>query len=132
RDESDMAPGDGVCAVAPSGLCTLRAAIQEANAAVGSDAVQFNLPPEGGYVISPASVLPEIVGSLVIDGTTQAGYSGQPLVELDGTNAGSGERPVRQHLPWQHQHDQRPGDPRLRSFRSSWRRRGEDGHPRQR
>ena len=87
-DEADTAPGDGVCAVASSGLCTLRAAVEEANALAGSDTIQFNLPSEGGYVISPSSALLEIVGSLVIDGTTQAGYSGQPLVELDGTNAG--------------------------------------------
>jgi len=87
-DEADTAPGDGVCAVASSGLCTLRAAVEEANALAGSDTIQFNLPSEGGYVISPSSALPEIVGSLVIDGTTQAGYSGQPLVELDGTSAG--------------------------------------------
>ncbi len=31
-DEADTAPGDRVCAVASSGLCTLRAAVEEANA----------------------------------------------------------------------------------------------------
>src|SRR6266542_3168085 len=89
-DESDIAPGDGACAVAPGGPCTLRAAIQEANASSGTDAVRFNVPPSGGYVISPASALPEIVVPLVIDATTQPGYSGQPLMELDGRNVGQG------------------------------------------
>ncbi len=31
-DEPDAAPGDGNCVSAPGGTCTLRAAIQEANA----------------------------------------------------------------------------------------------------
>ena len=87
-DESDVTPGDGLCAIAPDGPCTLRAAIQEANASPGTDAIHFNLPPAGGYVISPASALPAIVDSLVIDATTQPGFSGQPLIELDGRNAG--------------------------------------------
>src|SRR5437773_5930490 len=87
-DESDVTPGDGLCAIAPDGPCTLRAAIQEANASPGTDSIHFNLPPAGGYVISPASALPAIVDSLVIDATTQPGLSGQPLIELDGRNAG--------------------------------------------
>jgi CSLREA domain-containing protein len=38
-DEPDANPGDGTCAGSPSGLCTLRAAIQEANALAGSDTI---------------------------------------------------------------------------------------------
>jgi len=87
-DEGDGAPGDGACAIALDGPCTLRAAIQEANALSGNDTIHFNLPPAGGYVIAPTSALPAMVGSLVIDATTQPGYSGQPLIELDGRNAG--------------------------------------------
>jgi len=44
-DELDTNPGDGVCAAA-SGQCTLRAAIQEANALTGADNVTL---PAGTY-----------------------------------------------------------------------------------
>lgn len=39
-DRSDASPGNGVCATS-SGECTLRAAIQEANAAPGADTIQL-------------------------------------------------------------------------------------------
>ena len=37
-DAPDLHPGDGVCEAAP-GICTLRAAVQEANAHVGADTI---------------------------------------------------------------------------------------------
>jgi hypothetical protein len=37
--------------------------------------------------ITQANALPTIVDSVVIDGTTQSGYSGTPLIELNGANA---------------------------------------------
>ena len=48
-DEVDATPGDGTCATA-GGACTLRAAVQEANATVGLDTV--DLP--AGWVDVPA------------------------------------------------------------------------------
>ena len=39
-DQTDAAPGDGICATA-SGACTLRAAIQEANAFPGPDTIKL-------------------------------------------------------------------------------------------
>jgi CSLREA domain-containing protein len=42
-DAADATPGDGVCATA-SGVCTLRAAIQEANATSGAKTINFALP----------------------------------------------------------------------------------------
>ncbi|MCC6179625.1 MAG: right-handed parallel beta-helix repeat-containing protein [Chloroflexi bacterium] len=48
-DEPDANPGDGVCASAPSGICTLRAAVMEANALPGGDTLQV---PAGTYVLS--------------------------------------------------------------------------------
>ena len=47
-DAVDVAPGDGECATA-SGECTLRAAIQEANALVGADVLAV---PAGRYALS--------------------------------------------------------------------------------
>jgi titin len=52
-DAGDANPGDGACATA-SDVCTLRAAIQEANAHSGSDVIEFDsaivsLSPASGY-----------------------------------------------------------------------------------
>ncbi|MBI2346731.1 MAG: thrombospondin type 3 repeat-containing protein, partial [Deltaproteobacteria bacterium] len=49
-DEPDLAPGDGLCANA-SGICSLRAAIQEANALAGADHICL---PEGVYGLTQA------------------------------------------------------------------------------
>ena len=40
------------------------------------------------FVIKPASDLPPITAPVTIDGTTQPGYAGQPVVELDGESSG--------------------------------------------
>src|SRR5262245_25876067 len=49
-DAVDSKPGDGVCATA-AGVCTLRAAIQEANAHAGKDAITL---PAGSYLLAIA------------------------------------------------------------------------------
>jgi CSLREA domain-containing protein len=51
-DEPDASPGDGVCASTPSGVCTLRAAIMEANALAGADTITL---PAGTYALSRAT-----------------------------------------------------------------------------
>ncbi len=49
-DAVDIVPGDGVCETGPgNGICTLRAAIQEANALAGADTVDL---PTGTYPIA--------------------------------------------------------------------------------
>ncbi|MBL8056888.1 MAG: CSLREA domain-containing protein, partial [Anaerolineales bacterium] len=50
-DAVDAAPGDGVCATAGA-VCTLRAAIQEANALAGSDLIDFAV--SGPFVLTLA------------------------------------------------------------------------------
>src|SRR5687767_2799245 len=47
-DAPDAVPGDAVCATS-AGICTLRAAIQEANALSGQDTISV---PAGTYVLS--------------------------------------------------------------------------------
>jgi len=80
-DASDANPGNGACATAGA-VCTLRAAIQEANAFPGSDQITFDA---AGTIIVPfASDLPVITETLVIDGTTAPGYAGAPVVVLEG------------------------------------------------
>jgi CSLREA domain-containing protein len=64
-DLPDASPGNGVCdAVPPNNTCTLRAAIEEANALPGAD--QIILPPNT-YVLTIVSEL-GITGSLTIIG----------------------------------------------------------------
>lgn len=74
-----------------AGAGSLRQAITDANARIGADVVQFQLPDPGVNTIHLASALPAVTDPLNIDGTSQPGYAGQPLVELDGSSvAGSG------------------------------------------
>ena len=87
--------------------CSLRAAIEQANATPGADTIEFDLPDTendnpvtGAEIISPSSALPTITGAVTIDGYTQPVASENSrstgaidaiiLVELNGLNAGSG------------------------------------------
>ncbi|MBI4468228.1 MAG: hypothetical protein HY650_02790, partial [Acidobacteria bacterium] len=70
-----------------SGPGSLRQAIELANLFPGADVINFNIPGAGVRVIRLSSALPVITGPVFIDGTSQPGYSGVPLIELDGTNA---------------------------------------------
>lgn len=97
-------PGDGACDVAE---CTLREAINAANATAAADAITFNIPAAecagagSVCVIEPLTPLPTVTSSLAIDGYTQPGASintrapssalgtnAQIKIELDGTTAG--------------------------------------------
>jgi hypothetical protein len=69
------------------GAGSLREAILNANATAGKDTITFNIPGAGVKVIALLVSLPEITDPIVIDGTTQPGYAGSPLIELDGTLA---------------------------------------------
>ena len=85
--DSNATDGDGDDG---NGNCTLRAAIQEANAGDGG-VIKFNIPGSGTRTIQPASALPTAAKSLFIDGYSQPGAGpGSILIELDGTNAGAG------------------------------------------
>ena len=45
--------------------------------------------PADAHSINVFSPLPSITSPVVIDGTSQPGYAGRPLIELNGNNAGS-------------------------------------------
>lgn len=87
-DGADAQPFDGICDDG-TGNCTLRAAIEEANTISGDDVIRFNIGGGGPRTIRPQSPLPAIKEAMTIDGTSQPGYSGAPLVELSGLNAGA-------------------------------------------
>jgi CSLREA domain-containing protein len=82
-NNADAAVGNGVCAT-PQGECTLRAAIQEANVTAAPDNIYFAIG-SGAKTIAVPSGLPTITQPVVIDGSTQPGFAGAPLIELDGT-----------------------------------------------
>jgi CSLREA domain-containing protein len=96
-DTFDPFPGDGICGYPfwPYYLpCTLRAAIQEANAtATSPTTINFNIAtfPQGTVpTITPGSALPAIVRPVSIDGTTQGWLGGPHRVEINGVNVRGG------------------------------------------
>jgi hypothetical protein len=84
-NDSDANTADDLCDtdLATSGnQCSLRAAIEQANATAGTDTIAFNIPGIGVQTIF--TVLPTITDPVIIDGTTQPGYAGVPLIQLKG------------------------------------------------
>jgi len=84
-DTGDPTP-DGVCDDG-AGNCTLREAIQEANALEGTQTINFSIGT-GPHTITPGTALPGITDPVVIDGTTQNCSPGsKPCIELNGSIA---------------------------------------------
>ena len=77
---------DGVCNAAN---CTLREAINAANSNPGADSIHFTIG-SGARTISVTSALPTITDPVTIDGTTQPGFAGTPIIVLNGASAGTG------------------------------------------
>jgi parallel beta-helix repeat protein len=69
-----------------SGLGSFRQAIVAANAVPGTDTIDFNIAPGGSQTITLLSELPTIIDPAVIDGTTQPGFAGTPIIELNGSS----------------------------------------------
>jgi titin len=68
------------------GAGSLRQAILDANATPGSNEIDFAIGGGGAQTIRPNIALPEVTNTVVIDGTTQPGFAGSPLIDLDGAN----------------------------------------------
>jgi len=108
-DGADAVPGDGICETAVgNGVCTLRAAIQEANALPGPDMVTImttstiSMTSGAGILISDdlivqsgnpgtAFISGQLAGSSPIFAISGSGYPDVRLVALDLRNARSGE-----------------------------------------
>lgn len=104
-DLPDFSGGTGICDTDANFLngfqCSLRAAIQTANANAGEDSIIFDIGL-GVKTITPASLLPEITDRVTIDGFTQMTSSirgtevpchdllNHPCIELNGASAGVG------------------------------------------
>jgi len=100
NDGSDVNTADNICETAASGECTLRAAIEQANAIAGADTINFNIAPFNDSVktIAPVSPLPGISDIVILNGYSQPNSSANTLttsdnavilIELNGTNAGA-------------------------------------------
>ncbi len=91
--QTQFAITDGVFVVdtaADSGPGSLRQAILDANSAAGLGVtIDFAIPGAGVQTIEPITPLPPITSSVLIDGTTQPGFAGTPLIEV-GSGSGSG------------------------------------------
>ncbi len=66
-----------------SGAGSFRQAIIDANSNAGADTITFNIS-SGYQTINLTSLLPQITGTVTIDATTQTGYAGAPLIEING------------------------------------------------
>ncbi|MEM8499380.1 MAG: LamG-like jellyroll fold domain-containing protein [Pseudomonadota bacterium] len=81
---------------ADSGAGSLRQAILDANANGGADTINFSIGAGGAQTITLASNLPVIADTVTLDATTQLGYVGTPLIEVNangnfvGFNLGAG------------------------------------------
>ncbi len=79
-----------VTSIADSGPGSLRQAILDSNAATGgTNTIDFAIPGTGIQTIAPLTPLPPITASLLIDATTQPGFTGTPLIALSGESSGS-------------------------------------------
>src|SRR5262245_4202689 len=72
-----------------SGAGSLRQAIMDAGSGgPGPHEIHFDIPGSGVHTITPATGYPtiSITGGLTIDGTTQPGYAGSPLIAVSCAN----------------------------------------------
>ena len=70
---------------------TLRYAIDQANALAPNTPVTIDFAiGTGQQTISLLQPLPTLANPITIDGTTQPGYAGKPLIQVDGSQAGAG------------------------------------------
>lgn len=68
---------------------SLRAAILNANATPGADTIQFNINGGGVQPLTILVPLPSLSDTVTIDGTTQPGFAGTPVIRLVGGGAGA-------------------------------------------
>ncbi|MBX3080627.1 MAG: right-handed parallel beta-helix repeat-containing protein [Anaerolineae bacterium] len=73
-----------------SGVGSLRQAILDANSTPELDTITFNIGAGGLQTITPQVALPDITAPVSIDGTTQPGFAGIPLIQIDGTTVTTG------------------------------------------
>ncbi len=78
-----------VTTTSDGGLGSLRQAILNANGSAGPNTITFQISGSPPFTIQPTSPLPSLGTPTFINGTTQTGFPGTPIIELDGTLAGA-------------------------------------------
>jgi len=77
------------------GFGSLRQAINASNFNAGTQTITFNIPiadpnyfttPTPYWSIQPLTPLPVLTGTVIIDGWSQTGFSGTPVIEINGVN----------------------------------------------
>jgi hypothetical protein len=71
-----------------SGPGSLRAALQQSDASPGIDTIAFNITSADKTIHASAGF--DCWNAVIIDGTTQPGYAGKPLVRVDGAGTAAG------------------------------------------
>ncbi|EKB47596.1 hypothetical protein B879_03804 [Cecembia lonarensis LW9] len=95
EDFPDADLADDICADA-YGNCTLRAAIENANKSSHRDTIIFKIPGKKTHTITLKSTLPYLLFPIVIDGTTQPGYTNAlPSISLSGKNLLNNDVPAQ-------------------------------------
>ncbi|MBL7796686.1 MAG: right-handed parallel beta-helix repeat-containing protein, partial [Saprospiraceae bacterium] len=70
---------DGVC----DADCSLREAITVANSNADADVIEFNIGGGGAQTITHTTAFPNITQPLTIDGSSQPGFAGTPLITIN-------------------------------------------------
>ena len=77
--------------ITPGGTgISLREAILAANNTGGADNIHFNIGGGGTQTLTLGSSLFGVTDDVTIDGTTQGGFSGTPIIEIDATGVQTG------------------------------------------
>jgi titin len=73
-----------------SGPGSLREALTAANTTAGKDSIAFSIPGAGPHTIAVTTgALPPVTDPIVIDGRTEPGYAGAPLIRVDNATGDS-------------------------------------------
>jgi len=84
-DAPDTSSIDGLLADrGVDGYISLREAVSTCNSEAGQDTIEFAIGT-GGQTIQPATEFPVVHDTVVIDGTSQPGYTDKPIIILDGS-----------------------------------------------
>jgi hypothetical protein len=76
-----------VTTTADAGTGSFRQALLDANDGPGENLIEFQLPGTGPFVLSPSSPLPVVTSPVILDGWSQPGFSGVPMIEMNGAGA---------------------------------------------
>ncbi len=82
-DTADANLADNVCADS-NGDCSFRAALQQSDSLSSADLIEFDIPGTGVHTIQYSNVTADdsALRTVTIDGTSQPGFAGTPLIQL--------------------------------------------------